>query len=143
MPRNSQTRVGTLVLLFMAATVAGLLDGSSASAEQNRRVPRRTSIPVPRSRAAPDVTGTVKGAKPADTTPVTPVLKNDDDEGPLKPFDLPAAPRARMRECGENWQKIKMSGEAGDRTWREFATVCLTERVTPSSPRNVISNATR
>ena len=30
-----------------------------------------------------------------------------------------------MHECGMTWQGKKMSGEAGDETWREFATVCL------------------
>lgn len=144
MPRHSQTRAGLLILSCLAVAVPGLSAGFSASAEPNKRVARRASTPVSPGRAAPDVTGTIKMPAPAAAAQSTPLVKNDDD-GPLKPFDLPAAPRARMRQCGESWQKIKLTGEAGDRTWREFATTCLRERETQTSAssRDVSSNASR
>ena len=41
------------------------------------------------------------------------------------PYTLPAASRARMHECGVEWQRRKLSGEAGDEIWRVFASACL------------------
>lgn len=41
------------------------------------------------------------------------------------PYVLPPASRARMHECGVEWQAMKMSGEASDKIWRVFATACL------------------
>lgn len=42
------------------------------------------------------------------------------------PHPLPPASRERMHACGLEWQKMKASGEATDKTWREFAQICLT-----------------
>lgn len=44
---------------------------------------------------------------------------------PEPPHDLPVATRARMHECGAQWQQMKMSGAAADKTWRTFAQTCL------------------
>ena len=41
------------------------------------------------------------------------------------PYTLPPASRTRMHECGVEWQRRKMSGEAGDEIWRVFASLCL------------------
>ncbi len=41
------------------------------------------------------------------------------------PRALPPASRERMHACGLEWQQIKWSGSAGERTWRDFATECL------------------
>jgi hypothetical protein len=38
---------------------------------------------------------------------------------------LPPVPRERMRACGLEWQAKKLSGAAGDKTWRDFALTCL------------------
>ncbi len=38
---------------------------------------------------------------------------------------LPVASRRRMHECGLEWQKMKMSGQAVDKSWRDFAEICL------------------
>lgn len=59
------------------------------------------------------------GSKAVDAADVT---KN---EALPPPFRLPTATRARMRECGENWQAKKMAGTAGSDTWREYAMACL------------------
>jgi hypothetical protein len=44
---------------------------------------------------------------------------------PLHP--LPPASRERMHACGLEWKKMKMSGAARDKTWRDFAQICLAE----------------
>ena len=41
------------------------------------------------------------------------------------PQTLPAASRAQMQECGREWQKMKASGAAAEKTWLSFASVCL------------------
>ncbi|WP_395664405.1 hypothetical protein [Methylocella sp.] len=46
-----------------------------------------------------------------------------DDGRAFRP--LPAAPRARMRACGEEWRTMKRDGAARDKNWRDFAETCL------------------
>ena len=63
--------------------------------------------------------------KPAE--PPKPFVSDDDlIADPNNPPVLPPASRARMRECGREWQTMKKSGADRDRTWRDFATGCLT-----------------
>jgi len=47
------------------------------------------------------------------------------NEAPRPPRHLPSASRARMHACGLEWQKAKETGLAADKTWFEFAEVCL------------------
>jgi hypothetical protein len=47
------------------------------------------------------------------------------NEAPRPPRHLPSASRARMHACGLEWQKAKETGQAADKTWFEFAQVCL------------------
>jgi hypothetical protein len=44
---------------------------------------------------------------------------------PPQPRNLPPASRARMHACGLEWQKMKETGEAADKTWLDFAQICL------------------
>ena len=46
-----------------------------------------------------------------------------DDGRAFRP--LPAASRARMRVCGEEWRAMKLEGAARDKNWRDFAETCL------------------
>jgi len=46
-------------------------------------------------------------------------------EAPRQTRSLPPASRARMHACGLEWQKMKAAGSAADKTWYEFAAVCL------------------
>lgn len=39
--------------------------------------------------------------------------------------NLPPASRARMHACGLEWQKLKETGAAADKTWFDFALICL------------------
>ena len=38
---------------------------------------------------------------------------------------LPTATRARMQECGIEWNEMKKKGSAAEKTWRDFAMKCL------------------
>lgn len=44
---------------------------------------------------------------------------------PPQPRNLPPASRARMHACGLEWQKMKETGAAADKTWGDFARICL------------------
>ncbi|MGH6868754.1 MAG: hypothetical protein ACREDA_07795 [Methylocella sp.] len=46
---------------------------------------------------------------------------------PPQPRNLPPASRARMHACGLEWQKMKETGAAADKTWFDFARICLAE----------------
>ncbi len=46
---------------------------------------------------------------------------------PPQPRNLPPASRARMHACGLEWQKMKETGAAADKTWQDFAQNCLAE----------------
>jgi hypothetical protein len=63
------------------------------------------------------------------TVPASPTLPigapTPPAEPPSQPRNLPPATRARMHECGLDWQKMKESGAAADKTWFDFARVCL------------------
>lgn len=134
----------TLASLILADLV--LAAATPAALAQPPRRSTRKSQPVPIARTAPDTTATIipAGKAPSNTpgeaagapAKPSPVATRHYGEELAKPFDLPVAPRARMRSCGQKWQAVKMSGQAGSDTWREFATKCLTERAagTQASP---------
>ncbi len=44
---------------------------------------------------------------------------------PPQPRNLPLASRVRMHACGLEWQKMKETGAAADKTWLDFARICL------------------
>jgi hypothetical protein len=44
---------------------------------------------------------------------------------PPQPRNLPPASRERMHACGLEWQKMKETGAAADKTWLDFARLCL------------------
>jgi hypothetical protein len=43
------------------------------------------------------------------------------------PQILPPASRERMHACGLEWQKMKIAGDAKDKTWLDFAQTCLAQ----------------
>jgi hypothetical protein len=52
-----------------------------------------------------------------------------DSPSNLSPYQaraLPPASRIRMHECGAEWQQMKATGAAGEKTWYSFAQTCLT-----------------
>ena len=55
--------------------------------------------------------------------PIKPGLIN---EGPGTLLKLPSASHARMHECAVEWQNMKTTGTAVEKTWFNFALKCLT-----------------
>jgi hypothetical protein len=80
-----------------------------------------TSPTSPKTRApAQSPTTQPKPPAPAATSNSTPPHEAE----PVFPA-LPAASRARLRDCGREWQEMKRTGQAKELTWRDFATRCL------------------
>jgi hypothetical protein len=76
--------------------------------EQNPTAPKS----APTAPAAPQT-------PPSDRTPI------DVDVNQLQPFNLPPASRERMHQCGDEWRKLKMTGQSRGLIWRGFAEKCL------------------
>jgi hypothetical protein len=117
-----------LVLTFAAIAPAAAQSAAGKSKSQNMPVPpRQIAHPPPPSRPA-DLRGGNNGAAPPpaiQTPSPSPFVPLPADLGP--PISLPPASRERMHACGVEWQKMKQSGVAADKTWRDFATVCLSK----------------
>jgi len=74
--------------------------------------------PVPLAIPAPAI-AQATATLPAATQLMAPAVTID------HPYMLPVASRARMHDCALQWQKMKLSGAAADKSWRDFAQVCL------------------
>jgi hypothetical protein len=86
-----------------------------------------SSVPLPPARPPVPATGAATTDIPSTgSTPAapghTPASAQD-----RQPRSLPQASRARMHACGLEWQKMKQSGATPDRTWFDFARICLTK----------------
>jgi len=81
------------------------------------------TAPMPPHRPqSPSVTHGTPSVFPAAPAIAQPVPQQ---EALRRPRLLPPASRARMHACGLEWQKLKETGSAADKTWFEFARVCL------------------
>lgn len=114
-------RAVVLVTVCMMEMNAGLTSVSAAQLA-SRKGHHGQSV-VPTHDFAPDTTATIPSKLPP-KAPSPTASQNDDETVPV-PFHLPPASRARMRECGEKWRDMKMSGDVGEEIWRTFATHCL------------------
>jgi len=91
-------------------------------ARDTQRAPAETNPTGSKSPASPPIeTPPSKQTTPSDATRTLPLQRSD----AVFPA-LPAASRARMRDCGREWQEMKRTGQAKELTWRDFATKCLT-----------------
>ena len=79
-------------------------------------------LPPPR----PSGLGTAPSqSRPAPATKTAPTVDQLPPLDPDHPPVLPPASRVRMRECGKEWEAMKMAGK-DEIGWRAFATACLT-----------------
>jgi hypothetical protein len=102
------------ILPFAAPPNAGALDLSAKPT-----LPATPPLPPPRPRYPADVEALPAVARTAEPAPTA--------EAPRQPRSLPLASRAKMHACGLEWQKMKATGSAADKTWFEFAQVCLAQ----------------
>lgn len=113
-----------------AALLVASASGGAVSANPHRS---HHAQPVPAARDTDTLTTAAIPAGPA-AHPSDATAKAGADTLP-PPFRLPAASHARVRDCGRKWQAMKMSGEAGDDIWRDFATRCLAAASGPFEKR--------
>ncbi len=121
-PFASTQRFGLAALVFIFAGTSIAV----VSAQETGKQKSPAVMPLPPARPA-NLGGAVA---PVPTPPVAPApdaAAPSPPPPPEGPHPLPAASRERMHACGAEWQKMKMEGTARDKTWRDFAEICLTK----------------
>ena len=92
-----------------------------AAAQDDRTKAKLPAAPLPLARPAKLGDPAEAASRPASAPParraVVAIVET--------PHDLPVATRARIHECGAQWQQMKLAGTAADKTWRVFAQSCL------------------
>jgi len=123
--RTVHTRAGACALL-VAACVAGCAASAAGAAPSDRGTAgNESAIPLPPPRPAEfggrrhDLVKRGLQEAPTPRAPLPAVVVA------TMPRALPPATRERMHACGLEWQQIKWTGSAGERTWRDFAMECL------------------
>lgn len=104
--------------------IVALLPPQHTFAQEGAAKPRPPfTVPLPPPRpenpSASPGTSAFSAAAPALAQPAP------QQEPPRQPRLLPPTSRARMHTCGLEWQKLKETGLAADKTWFEFAQLCL------------------
>jgi hypothetical protein len=127
---GSQSRNGG-ILAWKAATaalgvVAVFAAASAPRAQESASKPKPLFIaplppPRPTDLAEPHAAPIAAPSAPSLSEP--PAAASSVIDAP--PHPLPAASRERMHACGLEWRGMKASGAATDKTWREFAQICL------------------
>lgn len=118
-------RADSRALLASICLTAGLAATASVAATREKgAAPAESMIPLPPPRPAElgrrheglVLRGVTEARTPAPVHAVAIATL---------PRPLPPATRERMHACGLEWQQIKWSGSAGEKTWRNFAMECL------------------
>ena len=120
--------------LTLAATVALACVATAQDNSRSKTVPAGVIIPMPPMRPATLLSPAPTPAPaPNPPPPLAPAGKDPMvfNFSPDMPQELPPASRAQMHKCGTEWQKMKASGEAADKTWLAFARVCLAQQTNP------------
>jgi hypothetical protein len=122
--RKRHPAAGLTSSLRWLMLIAALLARQYAFA-QDAAVKPNSSFTVPLPPPRPENPSESQGTSPF--SPAVPSLAEPvpQQEAPRRLRYLPSASRARMHACGLEWQKLKETGSAADKTWFEFAQVCL------------------
>jgi hypothetical protein len=122
-------RAGALALLVAAdACIVNCL----AQAAPTPLPPQRPTTLAP-GQDAPPPDAAPQSNIPTASSPDTPPAPADEpirpgvvNDGPGSLLQLPPASHARMHECAVQWQNMKTTGAAVEKTWFNFALKCLT-----------------
>jgi hypothetical protein len=109
-----------LAWLILAAAQFALRPAFALDAATKPSPPFTAPLPPPRPAVPVGGGATIDpaiSAPPMETTRPQPE--------PPAPRNLPPASRARMHACGLEWQKMKETGAAANKTWLDFALICL------------------
>ncbi len=142
---RSYSRSGAITVA--AVLLIGSVDTASALGPDRNNEPgarqQLAQAPVPPRRPAhleqhnAPVEATSEPALTPSATPPRPAIKPAAPPA-ARPQDIPYHPmtepgpmgprRAALRACTEEWQKLKKSGGAANRTWRDFSMECLSRK---------------
>ncbi len=136
MSRNADLRpLSNLFSMILASMIAAWPISFSAAQTASQQVPPLAKPEKPRQAFMPPLPPPrPSGFFAAPFTPLIPAPSTAPAEAaapsadtPLQAQSLPPASRARMHECGREWQKMKATGAAADKIWFDFAKACLTK----------------
>jgi hypothetical protein len=118
----------TAILALVPAVHAYERDESAGTRPINTA---QTNVPLPPMRPAdlPAAVPVPQLEAPAKEIPSRDPPSGDSSStlSPYRLHTLPPATRARMHECGVEWQRMKNTGAATDKTWYTFAQTCLAQ----------------
>jgi hypothetical protein len=128
--RNAAIRVCGLVAALALIAPADICAMPLAQAAPTPLPPQRPSMLAP-GQAAPALP---EQTSPQPNVPTSvgpdaasePIKPGAINEGPGTLLKLPSASHARMHECAVEWQNMKTTGAAVEKTWFNFALKCLT-----------------
>ncbi|MCI0735563.1 MAG: hypothetical protein L0Y50_04725 [Beijerinckiaceae bacterium] len=124
-PRYARILIRASVSFALGAYPAPPWPAVALDAAVKQDLPLTPPLPPPRP-ASPAGALIAPNIQPAAAIPAAPAdAPVPPQEPPRQPRSLPAATRARMHACGFEWQKLKETGGAADKTWFEFAQICL------------------
>jgi hypothetical protein len=117
----------TVAFVWVVLAAAQLTLRPASARDATEKLNSSFTAPLPPARKAGSAGGRATiGLPSAPAIPAaqieTPRPKPDP---PPQPRNLPPASRARMHACGLEWQKMKETGAAPDKTWFDFARICL------------------
>lgn len=127
MPRRGALLALTHALAWLVLAAAPLALRPAFALDAAEKPNPSFAAPLPPARPA----GPAGGGATIDS-PQAPAISGAPIEAPRlqrdlppQPRNLPPASRARMHACGLEWQKMKETGAAADKTWQDFARICL------------------
>jgi hypothetical protein len=114
-----------LAWLVLAAAQLALRPAFALDAA-TKPIPSFTAPLPPARPAGPDGGRATIDSPQAPAISATPIeAPTPQRDPPPLPRNLPPASRARMHACGLEWQKMKETGATADKTWFDFARICL------------------
>jgi hypothetical protein len=113
-----------LAWLFLAAVQLALRPAFALDAGAKPNPSVTAPLPPPRPAGLAGARGTMDSSQ-APALPAAPIEATPQREPASVPRNLPPASRARMHACGLEWQRMKETGAAADKTWQDFARICL------------------
>jgi hypothetical protein len=119
MPRRGELLALTHALAWLVLAAAQLALRPAFALDAAAKPNPSFTAPLPPARPAGRA-----GARATIDFPSAPAISPAPIEAPT-PRNLPPASRARMHACGLEWQKMKETGAAADKTWLDFARICL------------------
>jgi hypothetical protein len=121
-------RIGFAAAAIFALASARLAQAQDESAKTKQTSAQQAPLPPTRPTDLPSTPIVPQQDHPVKEQPARDPSAGDAslNPSPYRLHTLPPATRARMHECGIEWQRMKAAGAATEKTWYTFAQTCLT-----------------